>query len=310
MPLAKPPAPKKVPTIREVFGLHQVQGITVSNPDNTVGYPIASTELIGIEVEVENVTRVNYLHEAWQSKADGSLRNNGIEFITLPSRACDAPILLESLMKRTLNADCCFSPRTSVHVHLNFLDNTNDDLTSFLALYSVYERLFYKFVGRQRIKNIYCVPITETALLSLSARKNTVSIKDWQKYTALNLKPLEQFGTIEFRHMHGTPDVTKLCVWIDLITKLKAYCLEEGSLSIKEKIVAMDESFDFRGLLYEIFGGTADYLKFESVNDVTFTYPQAKMLYCKSNTLISTLYRELMEAANAGTSTFYKARGF
>lgn len=44
--------------------------------------------------------------------------------------------------------------------------------------------------------------------------------RGWQKYTALNLLPITKYGTVEFRHMHGTNDFDKLCTWINSLSNL------------------------------------------------------------------------------------------
>lgn len=280
-------------TIRQMYDLRSPTPLKLEagTPDDS-GYKIDSNEIIGIEVEVENINGVGRIRSMWQSKHDNSLRNNGVEFVSLPIRASDAPAALYSLMTETLGKDACFSPRTSVHVHLNFTDNEPEDVFNMVMLYAVFERLFYKMVGRQRIKNIYCVPLTETNLIPLMALRGAKP-DFWHKYAGLNLKPLADYGTVEFRHMHGTADVQKLCVWIDLITKLKAYCLKQGSSHLRPLIASMDDNFDFEKLLREIFGSTADYLKYTALDDVRFTYPVAKILVTKTGTTQLTLAREV-----------------
>lgn len=272
-------------TFKTLYGLSSVSAYTGHKLTHKTGYEIESKEKIGIEVEVENIRAVNHLNKVWQSKNDGSLRNNGIEFVSRPIYACDAPAVLHDLMVESLGADYCFSPRTSVHIHLDMQEQEGEDAINLLMLYTMFERLFYKFVGRGRIKNIYCVPLTETQLIQNTVVQGLRPDR-WSKYTGLNLKTLESYGTIEFRHMHGTPDVRKLCVWIDLITKLKGYALKKGTKELRQMVSAIDDDFDFRALLTEIFGSTADFLKYDSFEDVRVSYPIAKQLLARPvNTL-------------------------
>jgi len=264
-------------TVKEHWGLSTPrQGkvpATLAVPDTV---KIDSKENIGIEVEVENTIISGTIQPFWQSKQDNSLRNNGVEFVSLPIPACDAPAALKSLLEETLSSESCFSPRTSVHVHLNFLNDSTSVPTDVILLYTVFERLFFRFVGKARIRSIYCVPLTETDLLSQLGRKG-LRVDYWQKYAGLNAKPLGSFGTLEFRHMHGTFDIQKLAIWIDLITKLKTYCVTVGTKQVRSTIASMEDAFDFNSLIKDVFGSTGEYLKYKSVEDVHYCYLMAKL---------------------------------
>lgn len=267
--------------IKDTFDLRAPSRHTVTaSLPNDSGVKIASTVLVGIEVEVENITTLGDMNSAWSHKTDGSLRNHGAEFVTRPIAACDAPAALQHLLRTTLPPTASFSPRTSVHVHMDFTHDRMATVEDVILLYSVFERLFYKFVRRQRIKNIYCVPITETNLLREWGRRGSLHPDRWEKYTGLNARCLSQFGTIEFRHMHGTFDVAKLAIWIDLITKLKEFCVKQGTKQIRSLIASMDDGFDFKKLLVDIFAESESYLKFESFSDVALTYSAAKTVLC------------------------------
>jgi hypothetical protein len=113
-----------------------------------------------------------------------------------------------------------FSERTSIHVHVNCLPLTSQEVRNIVLVYAIFEEVFFKLVHPKRRHNIHCVPLTETflpnnykhSLLSLVAR--------WHKYTALNLLPLKRYGTIEFRHMHGHDDPELLSEWLSAIRGL------------------------------------------------------------------------------------------
>lgn len=172
-------------------------------------------------------------------------------------------------MNNYLAKNCCFSPRTSVHIHLNMQDFTTPQVFDYVLLYTLFEKLFYKFCGRGRIKNIYCVPLIDTDLLVQLSEKQPETA-GWSKYTGLNLLPLQNYGTIEFRHMHGTNDVGKLCVWIDMITKLKEYVRSTDTRTIRNEIINMTDDYPFGELLVNIFGDAAQYFKFEGLSDITY----------------------------------------
>ena len=259
-------------TIREIYGLGDVQPYKYTGLSTiTSPYVVKSNELIGIEVEIENVG--NDLNgnpnKVWQVVDDGSLRNAGREFVTKPILAASSPVLLDYLFNIYLPKQCCFSPRTSVHVHLNMLDFTTNQVADVILLYALFERLFYKFTGRGRAKNIYCVPLVETNLLvGLCGRD--LRETGWSKYTGLNILCLSNYGTIEFRHMHGTSDVEKLSIWINLITALKEFVRSTNSKDIRTSIIQMDDDFDYLALMTRIFGEYTKYLKYEHLSEISY----------------------------------------
>lgn len=273
--------------IMEEYGLRQVQhhpvaGLSKALPD---GVAVTSTEIIGIEVEVENAAdRVGQgLNRVWQQITDGSLRNNGIELVSRPIQATAAPAALEHLLKSYLTENCCFSPRTSVHVHLNVQDLTRTQAVDFILIYAIYEKLFYKFTGRGRQKNIYCVPLSDCDLLVYLADNGETRNDGWSKYTGLNTLPIRTQGTIEFRHMHGTFDVAKLSMWINLICKLKEYIKRATTKQIRQAIAEMNDGYDFEGLMNEVFGEYAAAFKYEG--PLELNYLQAKQaIGAKTNT--------------------------
>lgn len=260
--------------IRDTYGIREV---AVYKPlglgEIKAPAVVDSVEVIGIEVEVENFHQRDAgkrIHQAWDVTNDGSLRNNGIEVVSKPIPATFAPVLLQYLFNVYMGAECCFSPRTSVHIHLNVQDLTREQVINLLLLYSVYERLFYKFVGRGRQKNVYCVPLSECNLLNNLAELGETRDGTWSKYTGLNTLPIASYGTIEFRHMHGTTDVAKLSTWINLICALKGHVKRTSTKQIRTAIADMNDGFDFGALMHDIFGVHAGALQYEGPQELTY----------------------------------------
>ena len=260
-------------TIQELYGIQVAPYKVTGMSTITTPHVVESSELVGIEVEIENVAHhaanAGNPNRAWSIIDDGSLRNGGREFVSRPIMASSAPLVLEYLFKHYLSDNCCFSPRTSVHVHLNMLDFTKAQVYDYVLLYSIFERLFYRFTGRGRMKNIYCVPLVDTTLLTNLVEK-TIDDGMWSKYTGLNLLPILRYGTVEFRHMHGSSDVGKLAVWINLICKLKEYVRAHSTKDIRSDIAAMDDDYPFAELLSNIFGEFAAHLKIGDSSDITY----------------------------------------
>jgi hypothetical protein len=255
------------------YGLDAVVKFPAIFKDSKAEVIVDSDDLIGIEVEIENAGAFmgQGLNKAWMVKGDGSLRNEGAEFVTRPISARLGPVALDYLLNQYLSKDvCCFSPRTSVHVHLNMQDMTDEQTFNYILLYSIYEPQLYEFVGKSRAKNIYCVPVGETNILACLKEYGETRQNSWMKYTGLNTAPLRSFGTIEFRHMHGTFDVYKLSIWLNFIVKMKDYVRKNTTTQIRAMVAAMDDSFRFDNLMADIFGEFAKHLNYKSPESVNY----------------------------------------
>ncbi len=244
------------------------QKLKLINPE----FPFEDTKtLVGIEVEVENVTYINPNIPLcfWMIEEDGSLRNHGQEFKTLAIPTSHVQLALEQLFGG-LNPDVDFSNRTSIHVHLNVQGLSIKQLLTLMFTYSVVENLLFKFAGANRRNSIFCVPITETRLfadLNISKSKYLRShlTETWQKYSALNMIPISTFGTVEFRQMPGTRDVTKLCIWIDLLSRIRLFAYRNSLESVMQTIGELNTNSQYRRFIDQVFGNLAVYLDLTSL---------------------------------------------
>lgn len=219
-------------------------------------YPDPSL-IMGVELEIEN-THEDFYTTGFIVTDDGSLRNRGREYISRPmTYSVLQHYLSEFFAKNKLN-DGNYSERTSIHVHCNCQDLTFEQLASLLLVYQVFERMLFQFVGAERDKNIFCVPLYECALsyqaverlLTLDAKV----IHNWSKYSALNLLRLEDLGTVEFRHMPGTCDHVKITKWLGLIGCLFAFVRSHTITEIKEMFINLNTSSQYKNVTQQVFG--------------------------------------------------------
>lgn len=269
--------------IYETYDMPRVQ-VYIPNKlaDASDVWKIASEEIVGIEVEVENQVHRRPSNPVWTITEDGSLRNGGVEFISRPIRACDAPAALNHLFKGDFDQQYCFSPRTSVHVHLNMQDVQSEKVVDLLLVYCLFEKSLYRFVGKGRWKNIYCTPITESGFLYNLAGRGIRT--PWEKYTGFNMLPLQQKGTVEFRHMHGTIDAKKLSIWIDLITRMKAYVLRNKTEDIRRTIIGFGGG-DVERFAQEVFGELSVCLELSNPGEVVSRITAIKLGNVKTASL-------------------------
>lgn len=223
--------------IRELYSVHSSVG----------HYPAA---IVGIECEIEDLGSSQPSHSFWNKTEDGSLRNNGLEFVSVPLTIADAKtqfrVLHNSLHYRSADVTSRFSERTSIHVHVNCLSLGEEQVRSIILWYALFEPLFFQMVAPARKNNIHCVSLNQTHLSRYYSKKLTSMRALWSKYTALNILPLGEYGTLEFRHMQGTDSQELFDMWLDTINNLWVY--GQNNPVTKELIMSSEQiktGFDY-----------------------------------------------------------------
>jgi len=249
--------------------LNQTDQLSMLTPEDKLfspTFPILHPQYIfGIEVEVEEVPDPSLKGKHalyWTTTVDNSLRNNGIEFVSLPLKAYQIEGALNQL-NTSLPKTATFSPRTSVHVHMNVRDLSVDQIFCLLVLYTTVEELLFKWVGHNRDKSVFCVKITDTDYVQnfLSLLSNPEeTVNNWNKYTALNLHPMSSKGTVEFRHLEGTSDPQRILTWINILSCLKTTAKSYQLHHLLREIEELNTSSLYEVFIRNIFGDLADTL--------------------------------------------------
>ena len=294
-----PAPPKQEPKYIDAF--IQSNHLQFKNPE----YPFADMKShVGIEVEVENVTYINPNIPLcyWIIAEDGSLRNHGKEFKSVALPTSRVQLALEQLFNG-LNPDIDFSSRTSIHVHVDVRGLTINQLITVLFTYAVLENVLFKFAGVHRRNSIFCNPITETRLfnqLNISDKHNLRAMFDtvWGKYSAMNLNPVRQFGTVEFRQFPGSADITKLCIWIDLLTRIKVYAYKHSLEHVVTEISQLNTTSEYRKFVNSVFGELIAYL-----DTTSLLADMEKAVYiCKNCAAINEFHqRVLLQPSNTSS---------
>lgn len=280
--------------------------------------------LYGVELEIENAS-FDWEIAGIRATEDGSLRNRGVEFITMPMTL---PVMMGRLNDFFEHiAEDGFDPgsnehysdRTSIHVHTNCLDLTIEQVTSILLLYQVVESLLFKFIGHDRDKNIFCVPWSQTTtsyntLDNLPQYIKHASIER-NKYTALNLTPLKDIGTIEWRHMAGECDLERIETWLTLIGHFYRIATSNNLVDIKRRLLELNTTSHYDLLLSWLFQDKASVLyypgykedlengvldmKYSIINEGVKSKPKledAKSIFGEEHENFQVWLREAMEA--------------
>jgi hypothetical protein len=213
---------------------------------------VSNEDGIGVELEMENIQffkggclqltpylkRLPLPLNYWKPVEDGSLRE-GTEFIFKGAlfganitAALDDMAAFLSVFKRN-GKPVKITDRCSVHVHLDVRDFDENQLNNLILVYLLVERVLFQHINPLRLKNNYCRPLSDSSfkftlndMLSNTGSRGLPNLsnvvkRDCDKYSALNVLPINKYGSVEFRHHHGTDDMTAIKNWVNIILAIK-----------------------------------------------------------------------------------------
>lgn len=219
---------------------------------------VSDDEAVGIEIEVENIKKHGCSgYGGWQVHNDGSLRDNGYEYVSVPCSGTRIHFHLNQFFD-TMDKDIRFSPRTSIHIHQNALNMTPKQLAGEIITYIPFEILLYRFAGGNRQYSNFCVPLMDVAdlkyLMDMFLNKTfEVPHLPNHRYMGLNLDAIRKYGTLEFRHLGGTNDKIKICRWINLILCIKKYAMNHSYEDIIARIHRLNSDSTYMMFFDEVF---------------------------------------------------------
>lgn len=235
--------------------------------------------IAGLELEIENLplgqdAYIDIAGRFWSVVEDGSLRPRGAawEFVSRPATLSVMLGELAVLISKLRLTPANYTDRCSVHVHTNVQDFTQDQLAGLSLVYPVFEEVLFQYVnhykkleeqGYCRDTNLYCIPwsscrMNRRFINNLFSSPDT-PVANWQKYTALNLRPIREHGTVEWRHMHGTCDMEKLTTWVNIIGAIMKYAKETPLENIIKTIKVMNDVSTYKAFFEEVLLGTLPY---------------------------------------------------
>jgi len=256
-------------TIKEIWKNQDVSRIMLADKwyKEHPEYKLVNPNLIvGLELEIEgwDVEEEEASHRGFSFTSDGSLRGASIEAITKPTYSKFVPHLLEGFYQHFEVKQRNYSERCSTHVHVNCQNLTKHQLRNVCVLYQALERVLFAWIGEEREQNIFCIPWYQCNISNkfvykfLSSTDDTV--RRWQKYTALNLLPIREQGTIEFRHLEGTCDITRITAWLNIIGSIFKYACEVSYKELRATIANMNSVSNYGAFVENVFGEHASLL--------------------------------------------------
>lgn len=196
---------------------------------------------IGLEIETE--TKQPYEVSSfffWKTVPDQSLRDFGMEYVLKqPVKYEQIPDALDEFEKKT--KDLKFirdSISTSVHVHLNVLNEDLKTLGNFITSYILFENLLIRYSGPDRLSNLFCLPVCDAEETYINARnifkqaeqknyRGMALSENTVKYAALNLATIYKYGSLEVRSFRGETDVKSIQSWIDILYSMMKFSRSE-----------------------------------------------------------------------------------
>lgn len=217
--------------VQSVFG-HRAPRLDSPHPK------IAFNAGVGIELEVEGVNHIQVPY--WNCTEDGSLRN-GCELV------CERPYsgnslyeAIEQLSDAVSRSGAQGTWRCSTHVHLDVRDCDDNVLKKIILAWAFYEKMLFKCSGFHRYRSNFCpaFAVVQAQLLNASSAFNHSGenffnrlVHSWDKYTSLNLLPLMQFGSVEFRISEPKWKRTNLLNLVNRFLVLKKLAVENKDLT-------------------------------------------------------------------------------
>lgn len=219
---------------------------------------------VGIEIEVEGENIHPPMNKYWRGEHDGSLRGNCLEYVlrhpVSRDEVNDTLCTLQRLWTEN-NTVIKESNRAGVHVHINVQEESLNTLGAFICLYYSFESLLMKFCGKEREGNLFCLRVKDAenvidTLLSILRQKYLRGLRtDKIRYASLNLKAIAQYGSLEFRGMRSTSDLSLIELWAKLLLCIKDAAKRYGKPA---EIPYQLSSMGAEGLIRDVFGEYAD----------------------------------------------------
>lgn len=197
---------------------------------------------IGLEIETESPTEYKIPKFAfWDVHTDGSLRQVGREYVL------KVPVMFEKELPEALTE---FKEKTegipfiqdsittSVHVHMNILNETFVTLGNVLATYALVENLLIRFSGPDRRSNLFSLPMCDAEeiynniirlVIGMGTKRYGHMAYDVEstKYGALNLSSIARYGSLEIRSFRGVTDIDVIYQWVGLLYSIMQYARQE-----------------------------------------------------------------------------------
>lgn len=237
--------------------------------------------LFGVEIEIEGENLPEDIPKEWRMEHDGSLRGQYprqcAEYVfRKPLDPTKAKLTINKLIKYLEQEEARpnFSHRTSLHVHVNCQQLDWEQYSAFLYTSLLMERVMLQYCGKGRIGNRFCLRVSDAE--GYADDLLTLFTKGFEffalgggapykvKYSAINIAPAREYGSLEFRGMRGTLDKAVIFNWLTALENVYNFALEKGSVEKVHKFFVNSAIEDF---YKEVLGGVSDAFYYKGAYD-------------------------------------------
>lgn len=195
--------------------------------------------LFGVELELEGIDKRFDTPRQWRAEGDGSLRDNGVEFVMRqPMTVLDCHKALRDLKAEFDNKR--IRPKltnlASSHIHIDVRNMTVPQLLDFVALLMIVEKDLAISSGPDRYQNYFALGTTESdhrqrELIDVRTDKdfarfiNKIRMGDY-RYAGINFESIRRYGSLEIRYLGAQPEVTTVTPWLKFYKNLKELAMK------------------------------------------------------------------------------------
>lgn len=242
-----------------------------------VPYEFPYKPTIGYEIEMEGgIAKDSFTKRPWPwyPGEDNSLRNNGIEWQSFVLKSPEEVGIALASLKDCLDAHFPqrkFTWRTASQIHVSMADMTLSNVVGLLLVYLTLERFLFEVYAPKRKDSVFCVPLTNADLFTSSLSRciknaSNPAYTSWPsdllnvwskatKYGAINFLRLDDLGTVEFRHLHGTDDWELIRDWTSAVTGIISYAKTTPLEVIMKQIMELNTNSEYVKYIQGIFLG-------------------------------------------------------
>lgn len=286
-------------TVAQAFGKRAPQ-LTAEHPS------IVMQCGVGIELELEGISNLDV--DLWICTEDGSLRD-GCELV------CSRPYNGQQLFRAIHNVSQAVNDsgaegtwRCSTHVHIDMRDADSNIVKKTMLAWAFYEKLLFKCSGFHRYRSNFCpaFAVVQAQVMNASEAFNynggdffSRIVGSWDKYTSLNMLPLQQYGSMEFRISEPKWKRSQLLNLVNRYLTLKKLAVDNAAMD-NDAFVEHLNNVRFAPMLPHL---PLDYVITES--DLDEGYRLARdVLYCRHHEVEQVGRIRVRSPSNNGPMTY------
>jgi hypothetical protein len=211
---------------------------------------------IGVEIEVEG-TSLPEMRAYWRNERDGSLAGpESREYVLSKPLDLDGVKKALAYMEKMWTANGTTihdAVRAGVHIHINCQRLTLIQLFNFITAFLILENCLTKWCGPTREGNLFCLRSKDASYLVAQLvaatgnrkRMRQVFHTDMLRYAAMNVKALGDYGSLEFRALRSTRDLSVVMKWATILYNLREHILKyENPIQLIQEF-SMDGGVEF-----------------------------------------------------------------